>query len=239
MLGLHEMPGSGRVQDGQRLLDETEILWGEDALGALICGHARNALRYGSRLSIQETRALAPFQNATGLQVTSAVLAGMVWALENPEAGIVETDEMDHARCLEIQRPYLGRIGAHSTDWTPIASRWTQFAEEIDEDDPRQFENVPATLRGGHTYHGGAPRAFGACVRVRSSSMHLAGQATMIGEGREERTMPTCVICHCIDPARTARAAHHATAPRAGRPLREDRGDLALGAVHGGGGGRA
>ncbi len=28
---------------------------------------------------------LAPYQNATGMQVTSAVLAGMVWALENPE----------------------------------------------------------------------------------------------------------------------------------------------------------
>ena len=49
-----------------------------------------------------------PYQNATGLQVTSAVLAGMVWAIENPRAGIVEADEMDHARCLEVQRPYLG-----------------------------------------------------------------------------------------------------------------------------------
>jgi len=49
----------------------------------------------GSQLSIDETRDIAPYQNATGLQVTSAVLAGMVWALENPDAGIVEADEMD------------------------------------------------------------------------------------------------------------------------------------------------
>ncbi len=145
VLSLHEMLGSGRVQDEQRILDENEILWGEDALGVLIYGHAKNALWYGSRLSIQETRALAPFQNATGLQVTSAVLAGMVWALENPEAGIVETDEMDHARCLEIQRPYLGRIEAHYTDWTPISTRWPQFVEEIDESDPWQFQNVLAS----------------------------------------------------------------------------------------------
>jgi homospermidine synthase len=111
----------------------------------LVFGHARNALWYGSRLSMAETRSLAPDQNATGLQVTSAVIAGMVWALENPRAGIVETDEMDHARCLEIQRPYLGRIEAQYTDWTPIATRWAQFAEEIDEDDPWQFKNVLAT----------------------------------------------------------------------------------------------
>ena len=44
-----------------------------------------------------------------------------------------------------IQRPYLGRIEAHYTDWTPISTRWPQFAEEIDESDPWQFQNVLAT----------------------------------------------------------------------------------------------
>ena len=36
-------------------------------------------------------------------------------------------------------------IEAHYTDWTPISTRWPQFAEEIDESDPWQFENVLAT----------------------------------------------------------------------------------------------
>ncbi len=90
----------------------------------LLYGHAKNALWYGSRLSTAEARDLAPYQNATGLQVTSAVIAGMVWALDNPAAGIVETDEMDHARCLEVQRPYLGPVEAHYTDWTPLIDRW-------------------------------------------------------------------------------------------------------------------
>jgi homospermidine synthase len=52
---------------------------------------------------------------------------------------------MDHARCLEIQRPYLGRIEAHYTDWTPTATRWPQLAEEIDASDPWQFRNVLAS----------------------------------------------------------------------------------------------
>jgi homospermidine synthase len=68
----------------------------------------------------------------------------MVWALENPDAGIVEADEMDHARCLEIQRPYLGRIEAHYTDWTPVSTRWPQLGEELDLGDPWQFRNVLA-----------------------------------------------------------------------------------------------
>lgn len=145
VLSLHEMFGSGRQQEVHHILDEHEIVEGIDELGVLLYGHAKNALWFGSRLSNAETRALAPDQNATGLQVTSAVLAGMVWALENPGAGIVETDEMDHARCLDIQRPYLGPVEAHYTDWTPLQDRWQHFPEDIDESDPWQFRNVLAT----------------------------------------------------------------------------------------------
>lgn len=145
VLSLHETLGSGRIQTETRILDEHQIRGGADDLGVLLYGHAKNALWYGSRLTIEQARALAPFQNATGLQVTSAVMAGMAWALRHPCQGIVETDEMDHASCLAVQRPYLGQVEAHYTDWTPIATRWPQFEEEIDESDPWQFKNVLAT----------------------------------------------------------------------------------------------
>ena len=107
------------------ILDENEIVDGIDELGVLLYGHGSNAYWYGSQLSIEETRRIAPYQNATGLQVTSAVLAGMVWALENPQAGIVEADEMDFRRCLEVQMPYLGPvIGAlHGLDAARPAGR--------------------------------------------------------------------------------------------------------------------
>ncbi|MGB0497318.1 MAG: homospermidine synthase [Rubricella sp.] len=145
VLSLHETFGSGLIQQEHHILNEDEIVEGIDELGVLLYGHDKNAYWFGSRLSIEETRALAPYQNATGLQVTSAVLAGMVWALENPEAGIVEADEMDHARCLEIQRPYLGPVEGHYTDWTPLSQRFSQFPDEIDESDPWQFRNVLVT----------------------------------------------------------------------------------------------
>ena len=145
VLSLHETLGSGEVQEKLKILDENEILWGEDCLGVLLYGHERNALWYGSRLSIQEARALAPFQNATGLQVTSAVLAGMAWALANPSAGIVETEEMDHAFCLACSGPTSAGSRRTIPTGRPISTRWPQFAEEIDESDPWQFENVLAT----------------------------------------------------------------------------------------------
>ncbi|MFC6489144.1 homospermidine synthase [Nitratireductor sp. GCM10026969] len=143
VLSLHEMFGAaGKPQPVQHVLDENELVDGIDELGVLLYGHDRNAYWYGSQLSLEETRGLAPYQNATGLQVTSAVLAGMVWALENPEAGIVEADEMDYRRCLEIQRPYLGPVKGYYTDWTPLEGRPGLFPEDIDEGDPWQFRNI-------------------------------------------------------------------------------------------------
>jgi homospermidine synthase len=143
VLSLHELFGrAGVVQDEHHILGEKEILDGIDELGVLLYGHQRGAYWYGSQLSVEETREIAPYQNATGLQVTSAVLAGMVWALENPMAGIVEADEMDHRRCLEVQLPYLGPVIGVYTDWTPLKDRPGLFPEDIDPADPWQFRNV-------------------------------------------------------------------------------------------------
>ena len=127
---------AGKMQEKHHILDENEIVDGIDELGVLLYGHGKNAYWFGSQLSIEETRELAPYQNATGLQVTSAVLAGMVWALENPNEGIVEADEMDFHRLLEIQLPYLGPVKGYYTDWTPLTGRPGLFPEEIDTSDP-------------------------------------------------------------------------------------------------------
>ena len=143
VLSLHELFGrAGKLQPQNHILTESEIVDGVDELGVLIYGHAKNAYWFGSQLSVEETREIAPYQNATGMQVTSAVLAGMVWALENRQAGIVEADEMDYKRCLEVQMPYLGPVVGVYTDWTPLTDRPGLFPEDIDESDPWQFRNV-------------------------------------------------------------------------------------------------
>jgi len=143
VLSLHEMAGAQwKPQETWYILTEDDIVDGVDELGVLLYGHGKNAYWYGSQLSIEETRELAPYQNATGLQVTSAVLGGMVWALEHPKEGIVEADEMDFHRLLEIQRPYLGPVKGYYTDWTPLSGRPGLFPEELDTSDPWQFRNV-------------------------------------------------------------------------------------------------
>jgi homospermidine synthase len=108
----------------------------------LLAGHKKNAYWFGSQLSIHEARKLAPHNNATSLQVTVSVLSGMIWAMENPNLGLVEPDEMDFRRNLEICMPYLGTVTGKYTDWTPLFDRERLFAEDLDKSDPWQFKNV-------------------------------------------------------------------------------------------------
>jgi homospermidine synthase len=66
----------------------------------------------------------------------------MIWAIENPKRGVVEPDEMDFERPLQICRPYLGNLVGKYTDWTPLHQRGELFAEDLDTADPWQFKNV-------------------------------------------------------------------------------------------------
>lgn len=142
VLSLHEMAGQGfELQERKRLIVD-EVTDGRDELGVLLAGHERNAFWYGSQLSIEEARDLAPHNNATSLQVTVAVLAGLVWALENPRRGVVEPEELDHARIMELAEPYLGTLHGAYGDWTPLWRRGDLFSEDLDEQDPWQFKNV-------------------------------------------------------------------------------------------------
>jgi homospermidine synthase len=113
-----------------------------DELGVLLAGHARGAYWFGSRLTIEEARALAPHNNATSLQTAAGVLSGVIWAMRHPRRGVVDPDEMDFREVLEVARPYLGEMAGAYTDWTPLQGRTTLFPEALDADDPWQFLNV-------------------------------------------------------------------------------------------------
>jgi homospermidine synthase len=145
VLSLHEFAGkTWDLQASKRLMMD-EISDGIDELGVLLMGHARGAYWYGSRLSIDEARRLVPGNNATSLQVTAAVLGGMVWAMRHPRAGVVEADELNHAEVLEVARPYLGEMAGAYSHWTPLQDRGRLFPEDVDADDPWQFRNFRVT----------------------------------------------------------------------------------------------
>ncbi|ASQ47153.1 saccharopine dehydrogenase C-terminal domain-containing protein [Legionella clemsonensis] len=142
MLSLQELQGNEwHEQSGKRLLF-SEIVQGTDELGVLLMGHKKGAYWYGSQLSIQEARQLAPYNNATSLQVVAGILAGLIWAVRNPQQGVVEPEEMDYRYILEIATPYLGIVAGYYTDWTPLKNREKLFKENLDLTDPWQFHNI-------------------------------------------------------------------------------------------------
>jgi homospermidine synthase len=118
-----------------------DIVSGRDELGVLLMGHDRGAYWYGSRLTIEQARALAPYNTATSLQVAAPVWAGMVWAMLHPQCGIVEPDDLPFEELLGTIRPYLGDVVGVYSDWTPLQDREWLFDEEIDPTDPWQFLN--------------------------------------------------------------------------------------------------
>jgi homospermidine synthase len=145
VLSVHELAGKNWQMQARTRLMMDEIISGTDELGVLLMGHDRGAYWYGSRLSIEEARELAPNNNATSLQVTATVMAGIVWAMENPECGVVEPDAIDYERILAIARPYLGEVVGVYSDWTPLDDRGHLFAEPVDTASPWLFGNFRVT----------------------------------------------------------------------------------------------
>jgi homospermidine synthase len=145
VLSLHEFAGKNWQLQAQKRLMMDEIIAGVDELGVLLMGPARGVYWYGSRLTIDEARRMAPYNNATSLQVTASVMAGVVWAIEHPRQGVVEPDEMDFSHILDICCPYLGEVVGVYGDWTPLVDRERLFPEDLDREDPWQFKNIRVT----------------------------------------------------------------------------------------------
>jgi homospermidine synthase len=141
VLSLHELAGrQWRPQRNKRLLGD-DIVSGRDELGVLLMGPKHGAFWYGSRLTIEQARALAPHNSATLLQVTAPLMAGVEWAIRNTERGVLEPDDLPHDEMLRVIAPYLGDVVGVQGDWSRLEHRETLFDEEIDRADPWQFVN--------------------------------------------------------------------------------------------------
>lgn len=142
VLSLQEFAGKEWQQQSEQRILFGEIVDGMDELGVLLMGNQKGAYWFGSQLTIHEARKLAPYNNATSLQVAAGALAGMIWVIEHPQLGIIEPDEIDYQFILKIATPYLGTLSGHYTDWTPLNDREKLFPEDIDKTDPWQFLNM-------------------------------------------------------------------------------------------------
>jgi homospermidine synthase len=136
-----------RLQERQRIMGD-EIVSGEDQLGVLLMGHPLTAWWTGSLLSIDETRALAPHQNATTLQVAASVLGAVKWMIGAPREGVRVPDELPWRTVMDVAYPYLGTCWSGAVDWDPLRTRSGHFdnynGRAYDRHDPWQFTNFLA-----------------------------------------------------------------------------------------------
>jgi len=139
LLSIDELIGNGwKPQTKRRVMCEEIAPSGVDALGVLLMGHEKNAYWYGSVLSVDQARKMAPFNTATSLQVAAGVFSGITWAIRHPDQGIVEPEQMDHEEVLRLASPYLGDLVGIQTDWRPTG-RNLHGAQQNDAS-PWQFE---------------------------------------------------------------------------------------------------
>jgi homospermidine synthase len=146
IMSLHELRGLNyEMQSKLRILQDHEITSGDDILGALLMGHDYNSWWTGSILSIEESRKLAPGQNATTIQVALGIITAAMWMIENPKKGFCLPDDLPHDFVLKVAKPYLGKFVSKAYDWTPLKNRKTYFKEnsanKLDQKDPWQFKN--------------------------------------------------------------------------------------------------
>jgi homospermidine synthase len=138
---MHEIVGKCLVPQQTHRIITDEVTDGVDELGVLLMGNPQGSIWYGNNLSISQAREAAPHNNATSLQVVAPVVAGMIWAIENPRCGILEADELPYDKIIDYCGPYLGNLVNKWTDWTPLDKRGQLFDETVDTDDPWQFTN--------------------------------------------------------------------------------------------------
>jgi len=137
---VHELRGRELDMQYKQRVIKDEIISGIDELGVLLIGDDF-ACWHGSQLSIEEARKLIPGENATSLQVIASMLGAMIWAIENPNRGYVEPEEIDHEFVLKHADPYLGPIAFEMTDWRPNKDTNSLFYREYNEKNPCSLEN--------------------------------------------------------------------------------------------------
>lgn len=91
---------------------------GQDELGALLV-HATGAYWYGSSLTVEQAKSLAPYNNATSMQVVATIVASIKWMLLHPYEGVIEPEDVDHNFVLNESLAYLGHVCGVESGWRP------------------------------------------------------------------------------------------------------------------------
>jgi homospermidine synthase len=161
-------------------LAREQLISGADELGVLL-GTPEGGQWFGSYLTLERARHLAPDNNATTLQVAAGVLGAVTWLLRRRPAGLFEACDLPHDEVLAVALRYLGDLVATpcsaATETTRL--RWN------DGTDRRQRPSSPAA--GSSPSPGGVPCSQPSCAfgSGETALMELDGAAAGTGARHE------------------------------------------------------
>jgi homospermidine synthase len=138
---VHELRGRELTMQTKERIIKDEIVSGIDELGVLLICKNGKSYWHGSQLDINEARRLIPGENATSLQVVSSILGEMMWAIQNPNRGYIEPEDLPHEFVLEHALPYLGAVPFVETDWRPEEDKNSLFPRPFNKKHPNALEN--------------------------------------------------------------------------------------------------
>ncbi|AGE50256.1 homospermidine synthase [Acanthocystis turfacea Chlorella virus Canal-1] len=97
-----------------------EIESGADTLGAFLMSPDFGKWWCGSKLTIEESRRLIPHQNATIVQVSPSILAGMIYMIQHPDKAPVFPEDLPEDYVMNgFIKPYLGEWISQPVKWEP------------------------------------------------------------------------------------------------------------------------
>ena len=142
VLSVHELAGAEwRQQPEQRLMME-DIVSGIDELGVLLMGHQRGAFWYGSQLSIEQARELAPLQQRH-LAAGRGRGAGRHGLRDRAADGRDRRGRRARLPAGARGGQALSRAGRRRLRrLDALDNRAALFPEDIDPADPWQFKNI-------------------------------------------------------------------------------------------------
>lgn len=114
----YQANGCPDVLKNERVIKD-DIISGKDTLGCLFMSPKYGKWWTGSDLSIEQSRKLIPHQNATVVQVSPAVLAGIITMISKPDLGPVFPEDMDSYEVMRYIKPYLGLWISKPIVWEP------------------------------------------------------------------------------------------------------------------------
>ena len=116
-----------RLAEVEKAVMQNPVI-GQDELGALLV-HDGGAYWYGSTLTVEQAKSLAPYNNATSMQVVSTIVASIKWMLLHPYEGVIEPEDVDYNFILSESLAYLGHVCGVESGWRPAGVEGPQLQD--------------------------------------------------------------------------------------------------------------